>query len=176
VNKETLLITLQQKMQNQQAKLALAESCTGGKIASEITNLAGCSQWFDRAYITYSNQAKTDLLSVKTTTLDKYGAVSKEVAQEMVMGCLKKSACDYALSVTGIAGPGGGSATKPVGTVWFSWAKYKNKEIEQNTYKSTIENSHIQVKSLMQKFDGDRLEIREKAVNFALSQLLDFMS
>jgi nicotinamide-nucleotide amidase len=175
VNLDELLNELQKKLQQQQAKLALAESCTGGMIASLITSQSGSSLWFDRAYITYNNQAKIELLSVKTTSLDKYGAVSQTVAQEMVQGCLLNSNCDYALSVTGIAGPGGGSLNKPVGMVWFAWAKYVKNE-KNKTDVITVEHHQLQIKSKLQKFSGDRKEIREKSVKYALTQLLGFIN
>ena len=175
MNSENLLNTLQQKLQKQQAKLALAESCTGGMIASLITSQSGSSLWFDRAYITYSNQAKMDLLSVKATTLEKYGAVSQQVAQEMAYACLIKSSCHYSIAVTGIAGPQGGSINKPVGTIWFAWAKYAIKNQDKRDL-IKIENSYLQVESKLQKFTGDRQTIREQAVNYALSQLVDFIN
>lgn len=102
--------------------LAVAESCTGGLIASTATMMAGSSQWFDRGFVTYCNQAKMDMLGVKAETLDKRTAVSKEVAAEMAQGALKNSQADYALAVTGIAGPGGGTKEIPVGTVFVALA------------------------------------------------------
>ncbi|MFK5984848.1 MAG: CinA family protein [Pseudomonadota bacterium] len=156
-----LLDELQQKLVPEQKKIALAESCTGGKIAAAITDRAGSSLWFERAYVTYSDQAKMDLLAVKEKTLEQYGAVSEQVASEMAIGCLVHSDCDFSLSVTGIAGPGGGSIEKPVGTVWFAWAAYKNKQ--------------ILVKSMLQQFAGDRHQIREQSVNYALSQLIEYI-
>ncbi len=144
-------------------RLSVAESCTGGGISRVITDRNGSSNWFDRGYVTYSNQAKEDLLSVKKITLDSFGAVSQEVAIEMAEGCLINSGCDYALSVTGIAGPGGGSLAKPVGTIWFAWAGYGE------------DKQQLVVKSQLQKFDGDRQKIRQLAVHFSLAQLLAFI-
>jgi nicotinamide-nucleotide amidase len=159
-----LLDQLSAKLIKQHHKLATAESCTGGKIAATITDCSGSSSWFDRGFVTYSNQSKIDLLSVKLETLEKNGAVSEEVAREMAIGCLNQSKCDYALSITGIAGPGGGSIEKPVGTVWFAWAT------------NTSTNDTVKLKSIMHCFDGDRNKVREQSVTFALNELLEFIS
>jgi nicotinamide-nucleotide amidase len=102
--------------------LTTAESCTGGWIAKVCTDLAGSSAWFDRGFVTYSNQAKQDMLGVSAASLDSYGAVSEQVVKEMASGALAGSCAQWALAVSGIAGPGGGSNAKPVGTVWFAWA------------------------------------------------------
>ena len=101
--------------------LATAESCTGGWVAKVCTDLAGSSAWFDRGFVTYSNQAKQDMLGVSATTLDTCGAVSEEVVTEMVNGALAGSRAGWALAISGVAGPDGGTAEKPVGTVWFAW-------------------------------------------------------
>jgi len=135
--------------------LATAESCTGGWIAKSITDVAGSSQWFDRGFITYSNAAKVEMLGVNPDLLDKYGAVSEQVAAAMAAGVLLNSRSEYGLSVTGIAGPGGGSADKPVGTVCFGWAK-KN----HSGYTET------------KIFSGNREEIRYQSVNYALEGLV----
>ena len=137
-------------------KMVTAESCTGGGIASAITEIPGSSSWFDRGFVTYSNDAKVQVLQVKQSTLGKSGAVSKEVAIEMVEGALSNSNADLAVSVTGIAGPDGGSETKPVGTVYIAW-KIKN------------ENAVC----IMQSFSGDRAHIREQTVKCALKSCLD---
>lgn len=100
--------------------VATAESCTGGLIAGAITDIAGSSTVFDRGFVTYSNEAKQDMLGVRETTLAAYGAVSAQVATEMVLGARRKSRADFAVSVTGVAGPGGGSPQKPVGLVWMA--------------------------------------------------------
>jgi nicotinamide-nucleotide amidase len=99
--------------------VATAESCTGGLIASAITDIAGSSAVFDRGFVTYSNEAKQDMLGVREATLAAFGAVSAQVATEMVLGAKRRSRGDLAVSVTGVAGPGGGSAQKPVGLVWM---------------------------------------------------------
>jgi nicotinamide-nucleotide amidase len=103
-------------------KLATAESCTGGLIAGACTDLAGSSNWLERGFVSYSNAAKTELLGVDAALIARYGAVSEPVARAMAQGALQYSKAQCALAVTGIAGPGGGSADKPVGTVWFAWA------------------------------------------------------
>lgn len=102
--------------------LATAESCTGGMIAAACTDLAGSSAWFDRGFVTYSNEAKTEMLGVDAALITAHGAVSEPVARAMAEGALAHSKADVAVAVTGIAGPSGGSVDKPVGTVWFAWA------------------------------------------------------
>lgn len=102
-------------------KIATAESCTGGWIAQAITEVPGSSTWFDRGFVTYSNQAKVDMLGVNPQTLENFGAVSAETAKEMVAGAIANSVADWAVAVTGIAGPDGGSEDKPVGTVYVAW-------------------------------------------------------
>lgn len=101
--------------------LATAESCTGGMIAAACTDLAGSSQWFDRGFVTYSNEAKTEMLGVPAELIEKHGAVSEEVVRAMAEGAIRHSRAQVSIAVTGIAGPGGGSAEKPVGTVWVGW-------------------------------------------------------
>jgi nicotinamide-nucleotide amidase len=135
--------------------LVLAESCTGGMVAEAVTCIAGSSAWFDRGFVTYSNAAKVELLGVRIETLEKFGAVSEEVAKEMAIGCLKNSHAHIAASITGIAGPDGGSTEKPVGTVCFAWAGINN----------TVTTS-------TKHFNGNREEIRHKATIFCLSELI----
>ncbi|UOA08824.1 CinA family protein [Methylobacter sp. S3L5C] len=132
-------------------KIATAESCTGGWIAQVITEVSGSSAWFDRGFVTYSNAAKMQMLGVKPETLDEFGAVSVETATEMVNGALAQSNADCAIAVTGIAGPDGGTAEKPVGTVFIAWA-YKNKN----------------VKVIQEKLTGNRHDIRRQTVKIAL--------
>lgn len=134
-------------------KLATAESCTGGMIAAACTDLAGSSVWFERGFVTYSNEAKTELLGVDATLIARSGAVSKEVVRAMVRGALQHSHAHVSLAVTGIAGPGGGGADKPVGTVWFAWATPQG------------------VVSEMRAFAGDRAAVRTAAVSHALQRL-----
>ena len=138
--------------------LTLAESCTGGLISALITNTAGSSAWFDSGLVTYSNQAKHDLLQVKEATLTQYGAVSEQVAMEMAIGTLQQGRATISASVTGIAGPDGGTPAKPVGTVCFAWTGEDLPSISK-TY----------------LFEGDREQIREQsaiALLFGLTDLL----
>lgn len=135
--------------------LVTAESCTGGLLASTITAEAGTSAFFERGYVTYSNESKTDLLGVKKATLSKHGAVSAETAAEMANGALFNSKADIAISITGIAGPDGGTDEKPVGLVYFGHA---------------LKNGTNGVKCL--ELDGGRTEIQVKAVSEALIQLI----
>jgi len=137
-------------LQQRGSLLACAESCTGGWIAQVITDQPGSSAWFDRGFVTYSNLAKTQMLGVEPTLLERQGAVSQAVAEAMVTGALVHSAADYAVAVTGIAGPGGGSMDKPVGTVWLAWA------------------GPCGVESQLQHFTGDRMAIRQATVQAAL--------
>ena len=136
--------------------LATAESCTGGWIAKCITDVAGSSSWFERGFITYHNRAKVEMLGVSTQTLRLHGAVSQEVATEMVSGALAGSCADLAVAVTGIAGPGGGTPDKPVGTVWIAWRRRDHAP-------------HIQ----RHLFAGDREQVRAQAVAQALEGLLE---
>jgi nicotinamide-nucleotide amidase len=112
---------LGQSLKANDHKIATAESCTGGWIAQAITEVSGSSAWFERGFVTYSNSAKVQMLGVNPETLENFGAVSAETAKEMVAGALANSAADLAVAVTGIAGPDGGSAEKPVGTVYVAW-------------------------------------------------------
>jgi nicotinamide-nucleotide amidase len=136
-----------------------AESCTGGMIAAALTSIAGSSDVVDRGFVTYSNAAKTEMLGVPAALLDAHGAVSAEVAAAMAAGALAHSRASVALSVTGIAGPGGGSADKPVGLVWFGIATH-------GTDAATV--SRI--------FRGGRADVREQAMQFGLSLILDAAS
>lgn len=135
--------------------LAAAESCTGGGVGEAITRTAGSSAWFDRGFVTYSNDAKVDLLGVKQETIGSHGAVSDAVAREMAMGALHQSSADFAVAVTGVAGPGGGTAAKPVGLVWFAWASLDG-----------------DVRTKFEIFGGDRAAIREQAVAEALKGMM----
>jgi nicotinamide-nucleotide amidase len=136
-------------------KLVTAESCTGGGVASAITEIAGSSAWFERGYVTYSNLSKRQLLGVSEATLEQYGAVSEATVREMVTGSLVHSEAQVALAVSGIAGPDGGTPDKPVGTVWFAW------EVRQG---GTIVACH--------HFQGDRAVVRYQAVRVALHGVL----
>lgn len=134
--------------------LATAESCTGGLIAAACTDLAGSSLWFERGFVSYSNAAKTELLGVPTELIEQHGAVSEPVARAMASGALAHSHAQVAIAVTGVAGPGGGSADKPVGTVWFGWA------------------TPTGLFSECQHFAGDRAAVRAATVHHALTRLL----
>jgi nicotinamide-nucleotide amidase len=130
---------------------ATAESCTGGWIAKVVTDIAGSSAWFDRGFVTYTNEAKQDLLGVRADTLAVYGAVSEASVREMVAGALARSRADVAVAVSGIAGPGGGSPDKPVGTVWLAWGTRGGLARAERC-----------------RFDGDREAVRRQAVARAL--------
>ena len=140
--------------------LAMAESCTGGMASQYITAIAGSSTWFDRGFITYSNQAKIDMLDVSESTLETYGAVSEQIAAEMAMGALINSQASIASSITGIAGPDGGTQNKPVGTVCFAFAFKNHTKHVSETIRHT------------QYFDGDRDAVRKQSVEYTLKQLL----
>ncbi len=135
--------------------LTLAESCTGGMVAQAVTSVAGSSAWFDRGFVTYSNAAKVDMLGVLNQTIDTFGAVSEQTAKEMALGALKNSAAHIAASITGIAGPDGGSAEKPVGTVCFAWAGF--------SFPAT---------AATQRFRGNREEIRHQATLYIVTALI----
>ena len=136
--------------------LVTAESCTGGLLSSLLTQEAGSSKWFDRGFVTYSNNSKIDSLGVQGETLENFGAVSQEVANEMSTGALKNSEANLGISITGIAGPEGGSLTKPVGTVYFSIANQEKVILEHKS-----------------DFDGSRETIRKESVLFVLNKLLN---
>lgn len=120
----TLLVEkLARSLSGSGLRLVTAESCTGGWIAKICTDLAGSSQWFDRGFVTYSNEAKQEMLGVQLATLAEHGAVSGAVVAEMVAGAIGKSHADVAVAISGIAGPSGGSPQKPVGTVWVAWQR-----------------------------------------------------
>jgi nicotinamide-nucleotide amidase len=135
--------------------VATAESCTGGLIAGAVTDVAGSSAWFDRGFVTYSNEAKIEMLGVRAETLAAHGAVSEATAREMAAGALARSVADIAVAVTGVAGPSGGTPEKPVGLVCFSWAR-RDGTVEART-------AH---------FAGDRAAVREAAVAAALEGLV----
>ncbi len=133
--------------------LAAAESCTGGMVAAACTDLAGSSAWLERGFVTYSNAAKTQMLGVDAQLIATHGAVSEPVARAMAQGALQHSAAQVALAITGVAGPGGGSEAKPVGTVWFAFA------------------GPWGVHSEVQHFGGDRAAVRQAAALHALLRL-----
>ncbi len=141
-------------LQKNNLKLATAESCTGGMISAACTDLAGSSDWFERGFVTYSNAAKTELLAVDAALIEAHGAVSEPVARAMAFGAIRHSAAQVSIAVTGIAGPTGGSAAKPVGTVWFGFS---------------VQGS---LHSEVQRFDGDRAAVRQQTVLHALQRVL----
>ena len=149
------VVRLAEILMQKQAMLACAESCTGGWLAKLCTDLAGSSQWFDRGFVTYSNAAKQDMLGVSLQTLEQHGAVSEQVAGEMASGVLARSQAHFAVAVTGIAGPGGGSPDKPVGTVCFAVARRAGG-----------------LQTARRQFAGDREQVRLQSVGFALELLM----
>lgn len=155
---DQMLRKLAESLRVRDWKLAAAESCTGGWIAKCCTDLAGSSSWFERGYVTYSNEAKQQMLGVRVEALQMEGAVSQAVARQMAEGARRKAGVDVALSVTGIAGPDGGSAEKPVGTVWFGWS------VDQRDTATEL-----------MRFVGDRDAVRRQTVGHALSRLLSLL-
>ena len=140
-------------------QLAVAESCTGGWVTQAITSIAGSSQWLERGFVTYSNLSKQELLGVNPKTLAQYGAVSEQTVQEMAEGALEHSHAQIAAAVSGIAGPGGGSLEKPVGTVCLAWASSGKETRTENRF-----------------FLGNRESVRRQAVEAVLSGIMDMLS
>ena len=153
-----LAAELGDKLRARNWMLATAESCTGGWVGQLLTALPGSSQWYERGFITYANAAKIEMLGVPTETLDQYGAVSEETASAMAAGALAHSHAQATLAISGIAGPGGGTPQKPVGLVCYGWA------LEDGTLMSST-----------CRLDGDREEIRSRAVAAALRGLIDLL-
>lgn len=153
---ETLAATLGSHLLERGEWLATAESCTGGWVAQAITAIAGSSTWFDRGFVTYSNGAKAEMLGVPEVTLERHGAVSEHTARAMARGVLDHSSAQWSVAITGIAGPSGGSAEKPVGTVCFAWA--------QRDGGCEAQTCH---------FAGDRETVRAQSARHALLGLLD---
>ncbi|OFI68436.1 damage-inducible protein CinA [Vibrio cholerae] len=143
----------------QQQILTTAESCTGGGVAYWVTEVAGSSAWFDRSFVTYSNEAKQEMLGVREATLQQFGAVSEQTVEEMALGALLHSRATLAASISGIAGPGGGSVEKPVGTVCFGFASV------QGWLK--VETCH---------FVGDREQVRQQAIAHVLQSLIEHLA
>lgn len=152
---DVLILSIFEKLQARNWMIATAESCTGGMIASHLTAVPGSSLYLDRGFVTYSNQAKMDMLSVPAALIDEYGAVSAQVAEAMAQGALKASNAKITVSVTGIAGPGGGSDEKPVGLV----------HIGVSTWDTSLTFKHV--------FDGDRDAVRAQATQAALKHVLE---
>lgn len=148
-----------QRLKSAGGVLVTAESCTGGWVAQEVTAVAGSSAWFDRGFVTYSNDAKQEMLGVRAQTLDRYGAVSEETAREMALGALGRSKGTLALAITGIAGPSGGTEAKPVGTVCFAWAV----------------RGGAPPRSATRCVPGDRESVRRQSVIHALEGVLELL-
>ena len=153
-----LVTEVAEKLSRLNWMLATAESCTGGMIAAQCTDLAGSSAWFDCGFVSYSNHSKTQLLGLDSTLLLQHGAVSQAVAMAMALGAVARSQAHVSVAVTGIAGPGGATADKPVGTVWLAWV---------------VDG---EVSSERQQFQGDRQAIRQATTVHALKGLLARLS
>ena len=147
------------KLKAKKEMLATAESCTGGWVGQIITSVPGTSHWYDRGFITYSNVAKREMLGVSTDTLTHFGAVSEQTARAMAEGVLQNSQARYALSITGIAGPEGGTPEKPVGHVCFAWAGHNRETVSECI-----------------RFDGDRQQVRIQAVQHSLKRMEEFIN
>ncbi len=185
---EPELRQLGDRLRQRGQRVATAESCTGGLIAAACTAMAGSSDWFDRGFVTYSNAAKTELLGVPTSLLVQHGAVSEPVVQAMACGALERSEAHHAVAVTGIAGPGGGSAVKPVGLVWMAVASRLRTPIaessngaptngapttcESGASRTPSEQQPITVNTFRLQFAGPRSTVRSATVREALRRLL----
>jgi nicotinamide-nucleotide amidase len=156
---EAAVLALAEALRSRGESLSAAESCTGGLIAAACTSVAGSSDWFERGFVTYSNAAKTEMLDVPPALIEAHGAVSEPVARAMAEGALLRSAADWAVAVTGIAGPGGAVPGKPVGTVWLAVARRGRAARAQ-----------------LLQLGGDRAAIREQTVRQALQALLDALN
>ena len=152
---DTLVEQVGARLRARRWMLSTAESCTGGGVAAALTAIAGSSAWFERGFVTYSNQAKVEMLGVPNALIDRHGAVSEEVARAMAVGAVRRSRAQIGLSITGVAGPGGGSADKPVGMVCFGWAVGNLTQV--------VETKH---------FLGDRSAVRQAATMHALQGVL----
>jgi nicotinamide-nucleotide amidase len=155
---EAILTQISAQLLTRGWMLATAESCTGGMIAAACTDLAGSSQWFERGFVTYSNAAKTELLGVPAALIAQHGAVSEPVARAMATGAVARSHAQVAVAVTGVAGPTGGSADKPVGMVWFGWS------------------TDGVVTTEMRRFAGDRAAVRQATLAHALRGVVQRMA
>ncbi|WP_077001393.1 CinA family protein [Variovorax sp. KK3] len=152
-----LVEQLAKALQDKGWMMATAESCTGGLIAGACTDLSGSSNWFERGFVTYSNEAKTELLGVDAALIAGHGAVSEQVARAMAEGAVARSRAQVSVAVTGVAGPTGGSVDKPVGTVWFGWSVGGQTRTERR------------------RFQGGRAEVREATVDHALHVLIELL-
>jgi nicotinamide-nucleotide amidase len=155
---KALAVRTARRLKRAKAMLVTAESCTGGWVAQAVTSIAGSSSWFERGFVTYSNAAKRELLGVKAGTIRRHGAVSEETAREMAAGALARSRGTVSLAVTGVAGPSGGSAAKPVGMVCFAWAGKRGR-----------------LRSETRRFRGGREAVRRQSVIRALEGVLELL-
>lgn len=155
---EAEVLALGESLRRRGWSMATAESCTGGLIAAACTSVAGSSDWFERGFVSYSNAAKTELLGVDAALIAAHGAVSEAVVRAMALGALSRAGVDLAVAVTGIAGPGGGSADKPVGTVWLGLAR-----------RGPPGDALVQAERL--QLGGDRSAVREQTLRIALQRL-----
>jgi len=153
-----LAIKLSQRLQQNHQFLTTAESCTGGGLGYFLTAIPGSSNWYERGFITYSNEAKIDMLKVNPETLQQYGAVSAQTAREMAEGALKHSKANISIAITGIAGPDGGTPDKPVGTVWLAYA-----------------GTNINTQAFVDIYPGERTAIRLAVIQRAMEQLLTLL-
>lgn len=159
MSREALVAKVGEALKNHNAMIVTAESCTGGLTAEALTSISGSTAWFDRAYITYSYESKREMLGVKDLTIQKKGAVSQECVEEMAIGGLQNSHAKICVACSGIAGPGGGTPDKPVGTVWISWAMQGHEEIVSKCY----------------LFKGDRDAIRAQTTDVSLQGVLEIL-
>jgi len=158
-----LAVKVAAKLKEKGGWLSTAESCTGGWVAKCLTDVPGSSAWFDRGYVVYNGQAKHQMLGVPTTIIEKNGEVSEAVVRSLAEGVLAKSNANISLAISGIAGPGGGSDEKPVGTVWFAWS-YADKVSGVVRGVNTVTD--------VQCFSGDREAVRKQSVAHALQELV----
>ena len=167
-NTEALVLELSHSLLQRGWYLTSAESCTGGLIAASCTDLAGSSDWFERGFVTYSNTAKCELLGVDPSIIQDHGAVSDAVVKAMALGGLRHSRAQVSVAVTGIAGPTGGSADKPVGSVWFAWAMPSDAgpAVGADAFWLTSELMH---------FEGDRTRVRHQTVDHALTKIISLL-
>jgi nicotinamide-nucleotide amidase len=163
-----MIETLAQQLLHRGWMLTSAESCTGGMVAARCTDLAGSSLWFERGMVTYSNEAKHELLGVELNLIETHGAVSEAVARAMALGALRHSRAQVSVAITGIAGPGGGSAAKPVGTVWFAWAAPSDSG-------PTLGADTAFLRTECRQFPGDRASVRQASTDHAIRGLIDLL-
>jgi len=155
----TLVSQVGKALVDHNAMVVTAESCTGGMIAEALTDVAGSTAWFDRAYVTYSYESKREMLGVHESTIQKKGAVSQECVEDMALGALQQSHAKVSVACSGIAGPGGGTPDKPVGTVWLAWAIQGREEVVTQRF----------------QFNGDRQAVREQTTEAALMGIMKLL-